>query len=130
MIERPAPWPTHQVDQDQAEQQTHESHSPGIPDRHYDLAQQDRSIADAAGQQGFQRVSLTLSGDGIANKTNNYGEGNPENHKYLDGRECKPPRPELQWQIDTQNADQQDGAYPGPPPSLEEQVLRFFPHHG
>src|SRR6266702_7373791 len=106
MIERPASVPTQQVDQDQAEQQAHESHSPGITDRHDHLSQQNRSIANATGQQGFQRVSLTLSGDGIANKTNNDGERNPEYHIHLDGREFKPPKPELQWEIDTQNTDQ------------------------
>src|SRR5437764_8102556 len=124
MIERPATVSTKQVDQYQAEQQTNESHSPGIPDSRDHLSQQNRPIADAAGQQSFQRVSLTLSGDGIANKSNNDEERNPENHKHLDGWEFKPLKPELQWEIDTQNADQEDGAYPCPPPSLEEQVLR------
>src|SRR6266566_1942469 len=130
MIERPAPLPTQQVDQYQAEQQANESHAPGIPDRRDHLSQQNRAIADAAGQQGFQRVSLALSGDGIANIAKNDGERNPENHKQRDGGEFKPLQPELQWEIDTQNADQQGGAYQCPPPSLEEQVFRFFPHHG
>src|SRR5258708_22539134 len=99
MIERPATVSTKQVDQYQAEQQANESHSPGIPDSRDHLSQQNRSIADAASQPGFQCVSLTLSGDGIANKSNNYEERNPENHKHLDWGELTPLKPELQCEI-------------------------------
>src|ERR1700736_6295889 len=75
-------------------------------------------------------MSLTLPSDGIANKANDDRKWNPENHKQLDRRECEPLQPELQWEVDTQNTDQEQGANRCPPLALEEQVLRFFPHHG
>src|SRR5579872_3027014 len=107
MIERPATVSTKQVDQYQTEQQATESHSPGIPDSRDHLPQQNRSIGDAAGQQGFECMSLTLAGNGIANKANDDRKWNPENHVHLDRRECEPLKPELQGEVDTQNTDQE-----------------------
>src|SRR5579864_3693488 len=122
MIEHPLTTVSpEQVNQNQAEQQATESHAPGISHGHNNLPQQNRSIGYAAGQQGFQCMSLTLPGDGIANKANDDRKWNPENHEQLDRRECQPLKSELQWEVDAHYTDQEQGAYHCLPPALEEQ---------
>src|SRR5258707_9468879 len=108
-INLPVPLPFRQVSYDQAEQ----SRAPGIAGRHDDLAQQDRSIADAAGQQRFQRMALPLSSNGIANETDNGDVRDIEEEHHYDGREGQPLQSKAPRKTDPQNADQEQGADQG-----------------
>src|SRR5215467_3743749 len=74
-------------------------------------------------------MTLALSGDSIANETDNHEEGDPKQKQHAQWREGQPLGPELQWEINAHDADYEQGAHQRSPPSLEEQVLRFFPHH-
>src|SRR5258708_35384925 len=74
-------------------------------------------------------MTLALSGDHIANETDNNKERDPKQKKHANWREVHPLRPELQWQIDSHNTNHEQGAYHRPPPTLEEHVLRFLPHN-
>src|SRR6516165_10053334 len=74
-------------------------------------------------------MTLALSGDSIANETDNHEERDPKQQQHSNRREGHPLRPELQWEINTHNTDHEQGTYQRSPPSLEEHVLRFFPHH-
>src|SRR4051794_31858245 len=75
-------------------------------------------------------MALPLAGDGVANKTDDGDERNPEQQQQLERRKLQPRQPGPPREHNTHHADQDQRADPLPPAPWEEKVLRFLPDHG